>query len=156
LPEYDHHDRDPVDPDIDLHVPEQRLELARSHGAVLVVIAAGGAIGALCRYALTVAIPVVPGRFPVATFVINVTGCLFIGALMVLVSEVYRAHPLIRPFLGVGVLGGFTTFSTYAEDLRALLRPESTFTGLGYLFGTIAGALLAVWAGMRLTRMVVR
>jgi CrcB protein len=146
----------PVDPDIDLHVPEQRQELARTHGAILAVISAGGAVGALARYGLGTAIPVLPGRFPVATFAINVAGCLLIGVLMVLITEVFPTHPLLRPFLGVGVLGGFTTFSTYAEEVRALLRPQWTLIGLGYLFGTLAAALLAAWAGIVLTRLATR
>ncbi|MFL6145479.1 MAG: FluC/FEX family fluoride channel [Labedaea sp.] len=146
----------PVDSDIDLHVREQRQELARTHGAVLAVISFGGALGALGRYALSAAIPVVPGRFPLATFLINVTGCLLIGVLMVLVTEVYRTHRLLRPFLGVGVLGGFTTFSTYAEEVRALLRPEWTVVGLVYLAGTVLAALLAAWLGITGTRLATR
>lgn len=143
----------PVDSDIDLHVPGQRQELARSHGAVLAVISLGGALGALARYGIVSWLPVEPGRFPLATFLINIGGCLLIGVLMVLITEVYPAHPLIRPFLGVGVLGGFTTFATYTEEVRALLRPEWMLTGLGYVLGTLAGAVLAVWLGVRLTRL---
>ncbi|HEU5471383.1 MAG TPA: fluoride efflux transporter CrcB [Actinophytocola sp.] len=147
-------DRRPVDPDVDLHVPEQRVELAAAPGAVLAVISAGGALGALARYGVGLAVPTVPGRFPLGTFLVNVTGCLLIGVLMVLITELRRAHRLVRPFLGVGVLGGFTTFSTYAEEVRGLLRPESIGTGLGYLAGTVLAALAAVWAGSGVTRLV--
>ncbi|HET9142434.1 CrcB family protein [Actinophytocola sp.] len=146
----------PVDPDIDLHVSGQRAELTRTHGAALAAIAVGGGLGALARYGLAQAIPVSPGRFPVATFLTNVTGCLLIAVLMVLITEVYRAHPLIRPFLGVGVLGGFTTFSAYADEVRDLLRPEWTATGLAYLTGTVAAALAATWTGLALTRLATR
>jgi CrcB protein len=146
----------PVDPDIDVHLPEQRQELLRTHGAVLTVISAGGALGALARYGLTEAIPVLPGRFPLSTFLINVSGCLLIGVLMVLITEVYPAHRLLRPFLGVGVLGGFTTFSTYANEVRVLLNPGWAMTALAYLFGTIAAALLAAWFGVWLTRLATR
>ena len=143
---------DPIDPDVDLHVPAQRRELARSHGGVLVVIAAGGGLGALARYGLGRAWPTPAGGFPWATFTVNVVGCLLIGVLMVLISEVGVAHPLARPFLGVGVLGGFTTFSTYADEVRDLLRPGSAPLAFGYLASTVLGALLAVLAGVRLTR----
>jgi len=143
---------DPIDPDVDLHVPAQRRELARSHGGVLVVIAAGGGLGALARYGLGRAWPTPAGGFPWATFTVNVVGCLLIGVLMVLISEVGVAHPLARPFLGVGVLGGFTTFSTYADEVRDLLRPGSAPLAFGYLAGTVLGALLAVLAGVRLAR----
>jgi CrcB protein len=146
----------PVDPDIDLHVPDQRAELARTHGGVLATIALGGALGSLGRYGLTKAIPVSPGGFPVGTFLVNVLGCLLIGVLMVLITEVYQPHPLVRPFLGVGVLGGFTTFSAYADEVRGLLRPEWTATGLAYLAGTIVAALAAAWSGLAATRLATR
>jgi CrcB protein len=72
---------------------------------------------------------------------------------MVIVTELRPAHPLVRPFLGTGVLGGFTTFSAYAEELRALLRPEWMVTAVLYLAGTVLAALAATVAGMRLTRL---
>jgi CrcB protein len=127
--------------------------LARSHGGVLVVIALGGGLGALARYGVGRLWPTPAGGFPWATFAVNVVGCLLIGVLMVLIGEVWSAHPLARPFLGVGVLGGFTTFSTYAAEVRELLRPGTVLVGFGYLAGTVLGALLAVLAGVRLTRM---
>src|SRR5262245_19731321 len=110
---------EPVDPDVDLHVRGQRQEVNRSHGGVLAVIAVGGGLGALARYGLTRLLPAEPRTFPWATFLTNIAGCLLIGVLMVLISQVWSAHPLVRPFFGVGVLGGFTTFSTYAEETRA-------------------------------------
>ncbi|GDY31623.1 fluoride efflux transporter CrcB [Gandjariella thermophila] len=143
-----------VDPDVDLHIPDQRRELVRTHGAVLLVIALGGGAGALARYGMSQVLPTVPGRFPWGTFTVNVLGCFLIGVLMVLISDVWSTHRLLRPFLGVGVLGGFTTFSTYAVEVRELLRPESVATALGYLVATPVCALLAVLAGVGLTRWV--
>ena len=147
---------DPVDPDVDLRVPAQRRELARHHGPVLGVIALGGGLGALARYGLAHLLPTPPGEFPWATFVTNVAGCLFIGVLMVLVTEVWAAHRLVRPFLGVGVLGGFTTFSTYAVEVRALLRPGTVGLAFAYLAGTLVAALLATLVGVWVTRAVRR
>ncbi|MEV7613318.1 CrcB family protein [Streptomyces sp. NPDC089799] len=139
-----------MDPDVDLHVPAQRAE---PQGRVLAVVAAGGALGAVARYALSLLWPVVPGGFPWATFWTNVVGCALIGVLMVLVSEGGRtAHPLVRPFLGTGVLGGFTTFSTYALDFARLLDEGAAGTALAYAGGTVVGALGAVWAAALLTR----
>src|SRR5437763_10088263 len=112
----------PVDPDIEL--PVDRRDPATSHLPVVGVIAAGGALGALARYGVSLALPTQPGHFPWGTFAINVVGCALIGVLMVLIMEVWSAHRLLRPFLGVGVLGGFTTFSTYAVDLLGLLGPR--------------------------------
>jgi CrcB protein len=119
---------------------------------VLGVIAVGGALGALGRYGVGMLLPTVPGRFPWGTFTINVVGCLLIGVLMVLVTDVFTARPLLRPFLGVGVLGGFTTFSTYDNEIRALLRPGSVPVAFAYLVGTLVAALLAVLLGMVVTR----
>ncbi|CAM5350095.1 Putative fluoride ion transporter CrcB [Streptomyces microflavus] len=87
---------------------------------VLGAVAAGGALGALARYGALVLWPTADGGFPWTVFAVNVSGCALIGVLMVLTVERGRVtHPLVRPFLGVGVLGGFTTFSTYAADVRA-------------------------------------
>jgi CrcB protein len=142
-----------TDPDVDLHVPAQRRELT---GRVLGVIAVGGGIGALARYGIELLLPTVPGGLPWGTFTINVSGCLLIGVLMVLVTDVCTNRPLLRPFVGVGVLGGFTTFSTYANEVRGLLTPGSVPLAAAYLAGTLAGALLAVLLGMAVTTAVLR
>jgi CrcB protein len=136
----------------DLLIPVRRRELVRSHGAVLVVIALGGGIGSVARYGLAELWPTGSGGFPWATFTVNTLGCLLIGVLMVLISEAWAAHRLVRPFLGVGVLGGFTTFSTYTAETRALLQPGTVGLAFAYLAGTLVAALLAVVAGVWLTR----
>jgi CrcB protein len=119
---------------------------------VLGVIALGGGLGALARYGLTRLLPTRPGRFPWGTFTTNVLGCLLIGVLMVLITEVWSAHRLVRPFLGVGILGGFTTFSTYAVEIGGLLQPGTVGLAFAYLAGTLIGAMLAVIAGVWATR----
>ncbi|MWA02581.1 fluoride efflux transporter CrcB [Actinomadura sp. LD22] len=146
----------PVDPDIDLSVPRQRFELRRAPWTTLGAIAAGGMLGALARHGLTEAMPYRPGEFPWPVFLINVSGCLVIGALMVLITEARRVHRLVRPFLGVGVLGGYTTFSTHIVDFQKALSAGAPGTGLLYLGGTLAAALAAVFAGVRLARLAVR
>ena len=146
----------PVDSDVDLHDARQRRELFRAPWSVLVVIALGGALGALARLGLATAWPHTAGRFPWATFVTNVSGCFLIGVLMVLISEVWSAHRLIRPFLGVGVLGGFTTFSTYTGDVVQMINVGAARTGLLYLGGTLVAALVAVYLGMTTTRLLTR
>lgn len=146
---------DVVDPDVDVRVPVQRAELGRGHGAVLAVIAAGGGVGALARYGVAQLLPTRPGHFPWGTFAVNVLGCFLIGVLMVLLTETWSAHRLARPFLGIGVLGGFTTFSTYANEIRALLRPGTVELAVAYLAGTLLSALLAVLVAMWLTRTLI-
>jgi fluoride exporter len=144
----------PIDSDIDLHDSRQRTELRNHPVTVLGAISLGGALGALARYALGVAFPVATHGFPWTTFAINVTGCLLIGVLMVLVASVWPDQVLVRPFVGVGILGGFTTFSTYVVDIQRLLDHRVPVTALAYLVVTVLSALLATWAGLRLGRAV--
>jgi len=75
---------------------------------------------------------------------------------MVLVTEVCSPHRLVRPFLGVGFLGGFTTFSTYAVEIRDLLVTGSAPLALGYLAGTLLSCLLATLTAVALTRLATR
>jgi CrcB protein len=113
----------------------------------VLAVAAGGVVGALGRYGLHEAFP-----SSWTTWAINVTGCLLIGALMPLVFD----RPLLQPFLGPGVLGGYTTFSAYAVDVRSLLADDRFATAALYLFGTLLAALLAVWAGALATERLLR
>jgi CrcB protein len=123
-------------------------------GPAFGAVAAGGALGALARYGLALAIPPVPGHFPLATFLTNVIGGLLIGVLIVVLTELTTAHPLARPFLVTGILGGFTTFSTYAVDVEHLLAAHAVGVALGYLLGTLVAALAATWVGILATRAV--
>lgn len=135
-----------MDPD----VPSRR-ERPRS---VLGAIAAGGVLGAEARLGIATAFP--HSEFPWSTLLINVTGCLLIGVLMVLVVEVGRGHPLVRPFLGVGVLGGYTTFSGYEVDAQRLLAGGHVLVAMAALLATPVLALTAVTAAARTTRRLVR
>lgn len=146
----------PVDTDIDLHASRRRRHLATGGWLVLLVIATGGAAGAVARYGLGLAFPHEADEFPWGTFIANIGGCLLIGVLMVLITEVWSGHRLLRPFLGVGVLGGFTTFSAYVLEIRDLVAVRAFGTALGYLFGTLVLALVAVWLGAALTRLIAR
>ena len=120
--------------------------------ALLATVAAGGAIGAAARYGAGQTWPTDAGRLPVTTMVVNTVGCGLIGVLMVRVGEMRRPHRLLRPLVGTGVLGGFTTFSTYAVDLQRLLAGGHAWTATAYLVGTPVAALTAVWASVRATR----
>jgi CrcB protein len=127
----------------------------REDGPVLAVIGVGGALGAIARYGIAQLLPTEPGRFPWGTFLTNVSGCFAIGVLMVLITEVWTGHRLVRPFLGVGFLGGYTTFSTYTAETRNLLQPGTVALAFGYLAGALLAALPAVLAAVVLTRKLV-
>lgn len=148
--------QEPVDPDVDLHVPRQRAELRPHSAPVIAAVAVGGAIGASARYGAALLWPTAAGAFPWTTLVVNVVGCAVIGAFMVFISEVWTVHRLARPFFGTGVLGGFTTFSTYATDARRLIDGGHPRIALAYLALTLVTALAAVWAATAGARRVAR
>lgn len=112
------------------------------HVSVFAVVALGGAVGACARYGLSTAFPDTGTSFPWTTFAINVLGSFLLALLPA--SAAVRRHTHLPPLLGTGVLGGFTTLSTYSEQTRALLAGGHVGTALLYLVGTLAVCLLAV------------
>jgi fluoride exporter len=145
-----------VDPDVDLRRSTGRRVPRPRRWPVIAVISAGGMAGALARHGLTEAFAHSPDGFGWTTFGVNVSGCLLIGVLMVLVSEVWTGRRLLRPFLGIGVLGGFTTFSTYVLDFQQAIAAGAAGTALIYLATTMLGALTAVWVGATITGWALR
>lgn len=122
---------------------------------VLAVIALGGGLGALARYGIGYALPSPPTGFPWDVFAVNASGCLVIGAVTVFVGRI-PGRRLVRPFLTVGVLGGYTTFSTYAVGVQRLVDADVPGTALAYLALTPVCAVAAVAAGDALARLVPR
>ncbi|MFI8320930.1 fluoride efflux transporter CrcB [Streptomyces sp. NPDC085529] len=121
----------------------------RGQAPVVAAVAAGGVLGATARYAAGLLWPTAPGAFPWTVLLVNALGCAAIGLLTVFATEAPTApHPLLRPFLGTGFCGGFTTFSTYALDTRRLLGADHAAAGVLYLGGTLVAALAAVVAGV--------
>ncbi|KUJ70528.1 hypothetical protein ACZ90_03710 [Streptomyces albus subsp. albus] len=122
---------------------------------VVGVVSVGGGLGAAARYGASLLWPTPAGAFPWTTLSVNVVGCAVIGVFMVVISDVWAAHRLVRPFFGTGVLGGFTTFSTYAVDIRRLGTGGHLGSALAYLVLTLLAALAAVTVAAALTRRVV-
>ncbi|OIJ62646.1 fluoride efflux transporter CrcB [Streptomyces mangrovisoli] len=137
-----------------LRVPARspRQPVWRGQAPVVGVVALGGALGATARYAAGLQWPTPAVGFPWTTLCVNVVGCALMGVLMVVITEVRSAHRLVRPFLGTGVLGGFTTFSTYVVDIRRLIDSGRPLVGLAYLAATLVAALAAVWLAALATR----
>lgn len=135
-----------IDPDVDLRVPDEREEL-RHTITIVGAVAVGGMLGATARYAIGQGWPTPAGGFPWSTFVINLTGCFALGVLMSYVTDREGLHPLTRPFLGTGIIGGYTTFSTYAVETNDLLLTRHPALGLGYLALSVLLGLAAVLAG---------
>ncbi|MQA03012.1 MAG: hypothetical protein GEV07_09910 [Streptosporangiales bacterium] len=126
------------------------------HLDVLAVVAVGGALGSTGRYLVGLALPTPAAGVPWGTLLANVTGCLALGALLVFVLDLWRPTRYLRPFLGVGVLGGYTTFSAVTVEALDLVRAGAWPVAFGYLAGSALVGLLAAWLGVTLARTVIR
>ncbi len=125
--------------------------MSSSRIPVLAVVAAGGALGSLARWGLAVALPHSGPGWPWSTLIVNLTGSLLLGILIVVVDR-RPAHRLLYPFLGVGVLGGWTTFSTMMTDVAGLVAAQAVARAGAYLLVSLVGGLLATGFGIVLTR----
>lgn len=120
-----------------------------------IVVGAGGFVGAALRYLVGAVVHHLwPGPFPAGTFLINVTGCFAIGFLAVLAVERLGLGPDARLFWIAGVLGGYTTFSTFGYETIALARDGSYGFAAINVIGQVALGLLAVWAGAGAARAI--
>jgi len=136
----------------------------RRHGPLLdvwgnakswLMVALGGALGAMARYWMYNAHPDWQQKAALVTFMVNAIGSCLIGAAFVVLIEKGGLSPQWRNLVTVGFLGAFTTYSTYSLDaLRMLEQGQFAYAAL-YLFGTLLVCLLAVWLGMSLTRLIV-
>jgi CrcB protein len=121
----------------------------------VLIVAAGGAIGAAARYTVGGWLADRFGpTFPWHTFVINVTGAFLLGVLMALSVERGIVPQAWRLALGVGVLGGYTTFSTLSYESVALLSEGAYALGFANMFGSGAAGLVAAWLGLAVGRVI--
>lgn len=112
------------------------------------VVLAGAGFGGLARYTLgTWIMAKYGGRFPLGTFFINISGAFLIGLAMTLLTERLQPHPNWRLFLVVGVLGGYTTFSSFEYETLQAVRDGERWMGLLYVAGSVLLGYLAVWLG---------
>jgi CrcB protein len=142
----------PMDPDTEEAPQGQDRSRDARQWDVLAVIAVGGGLGSVARYGLARAWPTPAGGFPWATFTTNVIGSLALGLLMVYVIEVWPPSRYRRPFLGVGILGGFTTFSTYMNETRGLISTGHFSLADAYALTSLIAGLAAAWTGIALAR----
>lgn len=117
------------------------------------IIVLGGGVGSLTRFLVATAIMSrYAGRFPLGTFVINVSGSFLIGALMTLLTERLNPHAYWRLGLVVGFLGGYTTFSSFEWETYATTRDGNAWIGLLYVLTSVAAGYAAVVFGSYLSR----
>ena len=115
---------------------------------VVGAIAAGGALGSLARYGVSRVIHVSPGSFPWATFWTNVSGSFAFGAVLALLVARFPPSRYLRPFVAVGFIGAYTTFSTMAVETDLLVKDGHAAIGVMYLVVSVAAGLCAAAAGM--------
>ena len=119
-----------------------------------VVIAAGGAVGASLRYGLGRAFPVDAGGFPTTTLAVNVVGSFVLGLVLVLLVERLRPIRHLRSFVAIGLLGAFTTYSTFAVESVTLLDDGHVGAAVGYVVASVVLGLAAAVVGGFLARRV--
>lgn len=120
-------------------------------GTVLAV-GVGGGLGALARYYIAGAIQSATTSFPWGIFVVNITGGLLMGLIVEASALKLNLPPDLRAFLTVGILGGYTTFSTFSLDSVLLLQRGEYAQAAFYVIGSVVFSILALVAGLWLVR----
>ena len=121
---------------------------------VVAATAAGGALGAPARYGVSKIIHVAPNAFPIATFVINLTGAFVLGAFITIVIERFPPNEYARPFVAIGFLGAYTTYSTLAVESATLVKNSHAALGIGYAVISVAAGLIVAYLGIIAGRLV--
>lgn len=122
----------------------------------ILAVAAGGGIGAVGRYATVTLVARLAGSvaFPWGVLLANVLGACALGMLVELFATRLSASPNVQAFLVVGVLGGFTTFSSFALDVVLLAQRGEWLAAFGYASGSVLASCAALLVGMYLVHLV--
>lgn len=121
--------------------------------SLTLAIAGGGAIGALLRYWVANGVYLLLGRgFPYGTLVVNVSGCLLMGLLFVLLTERLAAPPELRAALLIGLLGAFTTFSSFSIETYQLIEQADYLKAGANVLLSVLLCLVATWVGLVIGR----
>ncbi|HLP16454.1 MAG TPA: fluoride efflux transporter CrcB [Bacteroidota bacterium] len=119
------------------------------------VVFLGGGIGAAARYWLSGAIARSSASgFPFGTVTVNIIGCFLIGFLMTAFEERFLVSPWLRLFLTIGILGGFTTFSTFSFETIAMMKDAEYFYAFVNILFSVATCLIATYAGSALGKLI--
>ncbi|MCY9694184.1 fluoride efflux transporter CrcB [Paenibacillus alginolyticus] len=116
----------------------------------VVALVIGGFIGTILRYATGDFIPPLPNGFPLGILIINFLGCFLLGWFFTVTLERWNIRPAIRLGLGTGVIGAFTTFSTFSVQTVDLMQHGHFFVAALYVLLSIIGGILLTFAGGRL------
>ncbi|CAO3407323.1 fluoride efflux transporter CrcB [Azospirillum largimobile] len=122
----------------------------------LLAVAVGGAAGSVARYLMLLAVMQWAGtRFPVGTIIVNVIGCTVMGVLSELAALAWSPSPELRALLLVGVLGGFTTFSSFTLDIGVLVARDEFAAAAGYFLASTLFSVVGFFAGLWAVRSLV-
>ena len=122
---------------------------------LLIAVAAGGALGAVGRFLVMSGVGHWVGiAFPWGTLVVNVIGSFALGALIEIMALAWSPSETLRAFLVVGVLGAFTTFSTFSLDVVVLMQRGEAISVALYVAASVFICVLALWAGMSAFRLI--
>lgn len=120
-----------------------------------IFIFVGGGLGAISRYWLALGVyRVIGSRFPYGTLVVNILGCFIIGLWMTMFEDRFLVNPNLRLFLIIGILGGFTTFSSFSFETFALLQEGSYFLGIANILSSVFICLIGTWLGHILGKLI--
>jgi len=121
--------------------------------SIWLAVGAGGAIGAMARHGISrIALKTFGPNFPWGTFIANIAGSFLMGFLIVWLTTREPVSPSLRAFLSVGILGAFTTFSTFSLDTIMLFRDKAYLAGSGYLLGSVVLSLAGLLLGLTLAK----
>jgi CrcB protein len=125
-----------------------RLPVTRNIG----LVALGGGLGSLARVAVAVVLPTAPGAWPWATMAANVTGALLLGLVLGIVEDAVVVGRWARPFVGTGIIGGYTTFSTLSVETLELAAAGHVTSAAAYAVLSAGAGLVAIWVGWTAAR----
>jgi len=117
-------------------------------------VGVGGGLGALARYYIAGAIQSAVTTFPWGIFVVNISGGLMMGLIVEASALKLNLSPELRAFLTVGILGGYTTFSTFSLDSALMLQKGQYIAAAGYMIGSVVLSILALFAGLWIVRSI--
>jgi|SRR3954467_9761572 CrcB protein len=121
---------------------------------VVFAVGVGGGIGALARYYLAGAIQSAGALFPWGIFVVNISGGFLMGLIVEGSALKFNLSPELRSFLTIGILGGYTTFSTFSLDSALLLQRGEYLQASFYMIGSVVLSILALFAGLWVVRLI--
>lgn len=122
----------------------------------MLAVGAGGFIGSMLRYGLSLAGQRFSVTFPHGTLWANLLGCLVLGVVMALAAETEILSPAARLFWATGLCGGFTTMSTFMYEMSRFAQDSEYWVASGYFAATLAGCALAFWAGTLAIRLLMK